>query len=131
MRIENIIKTLSSEQVEKINEIHESLARGDDDYDTSDIDDITYPAVLDFVRANDIGKVFRDTYNTDTIEVILVEAGKGWLPSVRSDHWDAPASTVDPELALADPKEAMAWGIGDALTQHLAEEGIPVEPALV
>jgi hypothetical protein len=131
MRIENIIKTLSSDQVARINEIHEALARGDDDYDTSDIDDITYPVVLNFVRENDIGKVFRDTYNTDTIEVILVEAGKGWLPSVRSDHWDAPVSTVDPELALADPKEAMAWGIGDALTQHLAEEGISVEPDLV
>jgi hypothetical protein len=124
MRIENIIKKLSPEQINKINEIHASFVEGESDHDVSEINNIIYDTVLNFVNENDLGKVFNDTYNFDTIEVLLVECDGGWLPSVRSDHWDAPASIVDCELALPNPKEAMAWGIVDALAQHFAEEGI-------
>ena len=139
MNIQDIINHLSKEDIAKLNEIHDDFANneesGDFNYQPHDVVDLLANAVDKFVddwfyamklspKRMPIGKTFRDTYNCDTIEVLLVKCGKGWLPSVRSDHWDAPASTIDPELALADPKEAMAWGILDALTQHIIEEGI-------
>jgi hypothetical protein len=130
MNIQDIINRLTKEDITKLNEIHDDFANneesGDFNYQPHDVVDLIADAVDRFVDDwfDAIGTTFRDDFNGDTIEVILVECGRGWLPSVRSGHWDAPASTIDPELALADPKEAMAWGILDALTQHIIEEGI-------
>ena len=139
MNIQDIINRLSKEDIAKLNEIHDDFANaeeyGDCEYYPEHVTNIIADAVDKFVddwfyamklspKRMPIGKTFRDTYNCDTIEVLLVKCGKGWLPSVRSDHWDAPASTIDPQLALADPREAMSWGICDALTQHIIEEGI-------
>ena len=130
MNIQDIINRLSKEDIAKLNEIHDDFANneesGDFNYQPHDVVDLIVDAVDRFVDGwfDAIGTTFRDTYNWDNIEVILVKCGDGWLPSVRSEHWDAPASTIDPELALAEPKEAMAWGILDALTQHIIEEGV-------
>ncbi len=130
MNIQDIIDRLSKEDIAKLNEIHSDFANAecydDCEYYPEHIHNIINDAVSKFVDDwfDAIGTTFRDTYECDTIEVILVKCGDGWLPSVRSEHHDAPASTIDPELALADPKEAMAWGITDALTQHIFEEGI-------
>ena len=130
MNIQDIINRLTKEDIAKLNEIHDDFTNneesGDYGYQPHDVVDIICNAVDGFVNDwfDAIGTTFRDTYNCDTIEVILVKSGDGWLPSVRSDHWDAPASTIDPELAMANPREAMAWGIVDALTQHIIEEGI-------
>jgi len=130
MNIQDIINRLSKEDITKLNEIHDDFVNngesGDYEYIPDDVSQILFDPVFKFVDDwfDAIGTTFRDTYNCDTIEVILVKCGDGWLPSVRSDHWDAPASTIDRELALANPREAMAWGIVDALTQHIIEEGI-------
>jgi hypothetical protein len=130
MNIQDIINRLTKEDITKLNEIHDDFANneesGDFNYQPHDVVDLIADAVDRFVDDwfDAIGTTFRDDFNGDTIEVILVECGRGWLPSVRSGHWDAPASTIDPELALADPKQAMSWGILDALTQHIIEEGI-------
>lgn len=130
MNIQDIINRLSEEDIAKLNEIHDDFSNneesGDFNYQPHDVVDLIVDAVDKFVDDwfDAIGTTFRDSYNWDNIEVILVKSGDGWLPSVRSDHWDAPASTIDPQLALADPKEAMSWGICDALTQHIIEEGI-------
>lgn len=130
MNINDIISRLTKEDIEQLNVIHQNFANAADnddyDYDQLDVHDIIAAVVDKFVDDwfDAIGTTFKDTYECDTIEVILVKCGDGWLPSVRSDHWDAPASTIDPELALSDPKRAMAWGIVDALTQHIIEEGI-------
>ena len=130
MNTQDIINRLSKEDIAKLNEIHDDFVNngesGDFNYQPHDVVDLIADAVDKFVDDwfDAIGTTFRDTYNCDTIEVMLVKCGDGWLPSVRSDHWDAPASIIDPELALADPKEAMSWGIVDALTQHIIEEGI-------
>lgn len=130
MTITDIINRLTKEDIEQLNVIHQNFANAEetDDYDyhRDDVHDIIRNAVDKFVDDwfDAIGTTFTDTYECDTIEVILVKCGDGWLPSVRSDHWDAPASIIDSELAVADPKEAMSWGIVDALTQHIIEEGI-------
>jgi hypothetical protein len=139
MNIQDIIDRLSKEDIAKLNEIHSDFANAecydDCEYYPEHVHDIINDAVSksvnDWFDAIGMafcdtyeGTAFRDTYECDTIEVILVKCGNGWLPSVRSEHHDAPASTIDSELALADPKEAMAWGITDALTQHIFEEGI-------
>ena len=130
MNIQDIINRLSKEDIAKLNEIHDDFVNngesGDYEYIPDDVSQILFDPVFKFVDDwfDAIGTTFRDHFNGDTIEVILVKCGDGWLPSVRSDHWDAPASTIDRELALANPREAMAWGIVDALTQHIIEEGI-------
>lgn len=130
MNIQDIINRLTKEDIAKLNEIHDDFANneesGDFNYQPHDVVDLIVDAVDKFVDDwfDAIGTTFRDTYNCDMIEVILVKCGDGWLPSVRSHHWDAPASTIDQELAMANPREAMAWGICDALTQHIIEEGI-------
>ena len=130
MNIQDIIKRLTKEDIAKLNEIHEDFANaeefGDCEYYPEHVYDIIADAVDRFVDDwfDAIGTTFRDTYNGNTIEVILVECDNGWVPSVRSDHWDAPDSTIDPELARADPKQALSWGIQEALIQHLIQEGV-------
>jgi hypothetical protein len=59
----------------------------------------------------------------DLIEIILRKWDEGWVASVRTNYWDAPASTIDPSLAKATPAEAFAWGFFDAMTYHLLNEG--------
>jgi hypothetical protein len=127
MNIQDIINRLSKEDIAKLNEIHDDFSNNEDpSYQPHDVVDIIANAVDRFVDdwIDVIGTNFRDTYKCDTIEIILVECGNGWLPSVRSRHWDAPASTIDPELAVDNPRDALAWGIIDALTEHVIEKGI-------
>jgi hypothetical protein len=74
-----------------------------------------------FVELNGDGDI-RTTFDGDYMEILVVQCKDGYLPSVRTDSWDAPASTIDPNLAVASRKEALAWGLCDALTAHLGEE---------
>jgi hypothetical protein len=130
MNIQDIINRLSKEDIAKLNAIHDDFANAEEyddcEYYPEHVTNIIAGAVDKFVDDwfDAIGTTFRDHFNGDTIEVILVKCGDGWLPSVRSDHWDAPASIIDPELAVANPKQALSWGLQDALTQHFIEEGI-------
>lgn len=126
--IAKFIATLPDETIDAVNLIHRGyIAEEDDDIGDSidahmEIHDLLVDAIEEFVTNENITKI-NETYNGDHIEVFLVEAGDGFIPSVRTDHHDAPASTIDE--ALAAPKEqAMAWGFADAVISHILEQGI-------
>jgi hypothetical protein len=74
-----------------------------------------------FVDANGDGDI-RTTFDGDYMEILVVECNNGYIPSVRTDNWDAPASTIDSSLAVESRKDALAWGLCDALIAHIGEE---------
>jgi hypothetical protein len=58
------------------------------------------------------------------IELLLVEKSPShYVPSVRSEFFDAPASTYD--VDIQNPIEAFTLGLADALTQEILEEVHP------
>ena len=74
-----------------------------------------------FVESNGDGDI-RMMFNGDRMEILVVPCNDGYIPSVRTDNWDAPASTIDTSLAVASRKDALAWGLCDALTAHIGED---------
>lgn len=125
--IKSIIDSLSKESIAAANEIYaDSIGGLDGDY-IPEITCLLWDAVKEFVEAHD-GSAIRETYNGDEMEIFAVEVDdwkyKGWIPSVRTDSLDAPASTIDPFLAVPTKNEALAWGISDALAWHILDNGI-------
>ena len=60
-------------------------------------------------------------WQINDIELLLVEREKGcYVPSVRSDYWDATAGTWD--IEIHDPIEALTMGLTDALAEQLKAE---------
>jgi hypothetical protein len=123
------IATLSDETIEAANLIHRYYIfdGGSDIGDSIDanmeLHDLLIRSIEEFVMDERIAEV-NETYNGDHIEVFLVAVGDGFVPSVRTNHIDAPASTIDPELAVPSVAQAMAWGFGDAVINHILEQGI-------
>ncbi len=127
MKIKSIIDSLSAESIAAANEIHrDSINDLDGDY-IPEICGILSDAIEKFVEAHD-GSIIRETYNGDEMEIFAVEVDDppyiGWLPSVRTDSLDAPASTIDLCLARSTEQEALKWGIADALAWHILDNGI-------
>jgi hypothetical protein len=100
----------------------------DDDSIRSDINDILSPYCENYAKLvirkdgappDGMGWSFEIPDDPRTgkggfIDVMLYKSRKGWIPSVRSDWWDAPASSVGSELSCK-AWEALAWGLCDAL----------------
>lgn len=129
--IKDIIDSLSAESVAAANEIYADSVGGlDGDY-IPEICGLLSDAIWKFVEAHD-GSIIRETYNGDEMEIFAVEVNDppyiGWLPSVRSDSLDAPASTIDLCLAVPTKQEALKWGIADALAWHILDNGIKPTP---
>jgi hypothetical protein len=125
--ISKFIATLSDETIEAANQIHRFYIDNEDigeSFDsTMELHDLLIGSIEEFVLNERINKV-DETYNGDHIEVFIVAAPcDGFVPSVRTDHFDAPASTIDPELAVPF-EQAMVWGFGDAIIAHILEQGI-------
>jgi len=123
--IAKFIATLSDEIIEAANQIHRFYIDniGESFDSTMELHDLLIGSIEEFVLNERINKV-DETYNGDHIEVFIVAAPcDGFVPSVRTDHYDAPASTTDPELAVPF-EQAMVWGFGDAIIAHILEQGI-------
>ena len=123
--IAKFIATLSDEIIEAANQIHRFYIDniGESFDSTMELHDLLIGSIEEFVLNERINKV-DETYNGDHIEVFIVAAPcDGFVPSVRTDHYDAPASTIDPELAVPF-EQAMVWGFGDAIIAHILEQGI-------
>ena len=125
--ISKFISSLSDETIEAANQIHRFYIDNEDIGESFDahmeLHDLLIGSIEEFVLNERINKV-DETYNGDHIEVFIVAAPcDGFVPSVRTDHFDAPASTIDPELAVPF-EQAMVWGFGDAIIAHILEQGI-------
>jgi hypothetical protein len=124
--ISKFISSLSDETIEAANAIHKEYTNEDNGeyFDAHmELHDLLIGSIEEFVLNERINKV-DETYNGDHIEVFIVAAPcDGFVPSVRTDHHDAPASTIDPELAVPF-EQAMVWGFGDAIIAHILEQGI-------
>lgn len=61
----------------------------------------------------------------DHMEVFCVKREKkGWVASVSTDYWDAPAHTCDDSTCVPTPAEAFEWGFGDAMAYHFINEEV-------
>jgi hypothetical protein len=124
--ISKFIATLSDETIEAANAIHKEYINEDngESFDAHmELHELLIKHIEDFVLNEGITQV-RETYNGDQVEVFLCQQDDGtFLPSVRTSHLDAPASTIDPSLG-ATFEQAMAWGFGDAIIAHILEQGI-------
>ena len=125
--ISKFISSLSDETIEAANQIHRFYIDNEDIGESFDahmeLHELLIKHIEDFVLNEGITQV-RETYNGDQVEVFLCQQDDGtFLPSVRTSHLDAPASTIDPSLG-ATFEQAMAWGFGDAIIAHILEQGI-------
>ena len=124
--ISKFISSLSDETIEAANAIHKEYTNEDNGkfFDAHmELHELLIKHIEDFVLNEGITQV-RETYNGDYVEVFLCQQDDGtFLPSVRTDHIDAPASTIDPTLGVPF-EQAMEWGFGDAIIAHILEQGI-------
>jgi hypothetical protein len=125
--ISKFIATLSDETIEAANQIHRFYIDNEDIGESFDahmeLHELLIKHIEDFVLNEGITQV-RETYNGDQVEVFLCQHDDGtFFPSVRTNHIDAPASTIDPTLGVSF-EQAMAWGFGDAIIAHILEQGI-------
>jgi hypothetical protein len=68
---------------------------------------------------------FFDSLGNDQLEVFCVRRGKkGWVASVSTNYWDAPADTCDDSTCVPTPAEAFEWGFGDAMAYHFINEKV-------
>ena len=128
MNIESYIQKLSARLVDEVNEIHRDyLDLEEDDGHSVGLHGILWDSIVEFVNEN-FGLLppehYTEEYREDEIEIILVATNYGWLPSVRTSNWDAPASTIDPALAVPTSRAAFKWGFADAVIAHVLEQGI-------
>ena len=124
--ISKFISSLSDETIEAANAIHKEYINEDNGeyFDAHmELHELLIKHIEDFVLNEGITQV-RETYNGDQVEVFLCQHDDGtFFPSVRTNHIDAPASTIDPTLGVSF-EQAMAWGFGDAIIAHILEQGI-------
>lgn len=122
------IQSLSPETIELANEIHREFIRGENEETDAAIElhALLNSSIEDFIlnlNEDSIDNIIEE-FEEDEIEVLLVKSNKGWFPSVRTSHIDAPSSTVDDELAVPSIEQALVWGFGDAIIAHALYQGI-------
>lgn len=77
---------------------------------------------VDVTLEDDEAFEFCEVFGHDDIEIFLIKWDEGWIPSVRTTYWDAPASTIDPGCAVKTVQDAFVWGFGDAMAYHFISE---------
>jgi hypothetical protein len=120
------IGSLPPETIELANEIHREFIRGENEETEAAIElhSLLNSSIEDFIlNTEPIDNVIEE-FEQDQIEVLLVKSNRGWFPSVRTNHIDAPSSTVDDELAVPSIEQALVWGFGDAIIAHALHQGI-------
>lgn len=116
-------------------------ADGDDSFHSSDepstirdkINDLIGPAIKRYAKdlcifedplEDDEAYEFCEVFGHDDIEILLIKWDEGWIPSVRTTYWDAPASTIDPGCAVKTVQDAFVWGFGDVMAYHFINERV-------
>lgn len=101
---------------------------GDDDeyYIRTKLSDLISPAcnrfAKDFFRKGEPSDDEQYLFGRG-IDIILQKWDEGWVPSVRTNYWDAPSSTIDEGCAVDTATDALSWGLCDALTYQILNKG--------
>lgn len=68
---------------------------------------------------------FVGSLGDDHMEIFCVKREKkGWVASVVTNYWHAPASTCDDSTCVPTPAEAFKWGFGDAMAYHFINKEV-------
>lgn len=118
-----------SKQWRKITDSDDYAGDDDEYYLREKLSDLIHPAVKRY--AKDIfrkgepteDEQYTNTYKGDEVDIILEKWDEGWIASVRTSFWDAPASTIDSDCAVPTATDAFVWGFGDSLTYHILNKG--------
>ena len=56
------------------------------------------------------GEGYAFPYGDEHVSIMLIQTDDGWLPTIRCDSWDAPASSFDVSFATPTPQAAFLFG---------------------
>jgi hypothetical protein len=101
-----------------------AIANLDEDEYLDEISNAIYPKVESYIKRLVASEGVPDSgtgWEINGIELILIEKEPGnYIPSVRSEYLDAPASTWD--IEIDNPVSALTIGLTDAIANELAEK---------